>query len=67
MLTATTGGIAQASTSAVVISRRMKAPSRASRSAISVPRTIVRATVTAVNTIVRSSTVQNWWSRRIAW
>ena len=59
MVTATTGGIDHASTSPVVISRRMNAPSRASRSAISVPKSIVRPTVTAVNTIVRRSTVQN--------
>jgi hypothetical protein len=65
MFTLTTGGIDQTSTSPVVISRRMNAPSRASRSAISVPKTIVRPTVTAVNATVRPSTVQNWLSPRI--
>ena len=67
MLTATTGGIDQTSTSPVVISRRMNVPSRASRSAISVPKNIVRPTVTAVNAIVRPSTVQNQRSPRISW
>ena len=66
MFTETTGGIDQTSTSPVVISSRMNVPRRASRSAISVPKTIVSPTVTAVNAIVRASTVQNWRSPRIA-
>ena len=66
MFTDTTGGIDQTSTSPVVISRRMNLPSRASRSAISVPSTIVRPTVTAVNATVRPSTVQNRRSPRIS-
>ena len=66
MFTATTGGIDQTSTSPVVISRRMNVPRRASRSAISVPKSIVSPTVTAVNAIVLPSTVQNQRSPRIS-
>ena len=66
MFTATTGGIDHTSTSPVVISRRMNVPRRWSRSAISVPKSMVSPTVTAVNAIVRPSTVQNQRSLRIS-
>jgi hypothetical protein len=65
MFTLTTGGIAQASTRPVVIRRRMAAPSCASSKAMSVPRTIVSPTVTAVKATVRNSTVQKLRSWRI--
>ena len=42
-----------------MISRRMNVPKRASRSAISVPKSIVSPTETAVNATVLPSTVQN--------
>ena len=65
MFTATTGGIAQTRTRPVVISSRMKLPSCARSSAISVPSTIVEPTVKAVKPTVRTSTVQNCRSWKI--
>ncbi len=61
--TATTAGIDQASTRPVVSSTRTQPDTLTSRSAMSVPSTIVRPTFATVNTTVRSRTSQNTSSR----
>jgi hypothetical protein len=62
--TATTAGIDQTRTSPVSTRMRIGAVSRTSRRATKVPSTIVSATFTAVNTIVRTSVSQNTESER---
>ena len=63
--TATTGGIAQASTSPAVSKMRTTELTFVSSSASSVPIPIVSATLAIVKTIVRSRTSQKTWSCRI--
>ena len=62
--TATTTGIAQASTSAEVRRTRTTGPTLTSRSASSVPPTTVSDTHAAVNTTVRSNVCQKMESER---
>src|SRR5919202_2137530 len=63
---AVSGGVAQASTSAIDTASRIARPSLSSSSAISVASTMVRPTQAAVNTTVRTVTDQKNGSEKIA-
>jgi hypothetical protein len=65
MFTATRTGVAQTRTRPEISRRRTNWPSFTNSNAISVPKTIVKPTFTAVKTTVRRRTVQNWWSWKI--
>ena len=63
-LEATTAGIDHTRTSPAIRAIRIAGLTRTSRSAISVPRIIVRPTLAIVKTMVRLSVSQKTWSRR---